>query len=70
MKINSWYHQSIKAINKALENYPWDCSKLPQSEKDQANKLIRQAYPFGQRTNHPYQQWLKAVREMRILRGL
>lgn len=64
----SWRQTSQLAITTALLEY--EAQKLCLSEEIDRNemiKVIQQAYPFGARTNHPYKQWLKAVKQVKIL---
>ena len=53
----SWYDRARSVI--AAED-----AKMPASISfEDRKRRIRDVYPFGQRSNHPYKAWCKAQRE-------
>ena len=56
----SWRDVANGVIRKVLEEHK------PITEKE-ARRLLREAYPFGQRAMHPYKIWCD---EIKIQRGL
>ncbi len=52
----SWLAESHRVIGEALKDLPKD------APLDEVRKILRDAYPFGERKCWPYRQWLRAVR--------
>ena len=52
----SWYIEAKKAIDKVISEKGYDKVTI---------KDIDDAYPFGERKNFPYKQWLK-IRKLRL----
>ena len=52
----SWYTEAKKAIDKVISEKGYDKVTI---------KDIDDAYPFGERKNFPYKQWLK-IRKLRL----
>lgn len=46
----------MRVIEEATKDLPLD---TPEKE---VRKILRDAYPFGQRKMHPYEMWLKEVK--------
>jgi hypothetical protein len=64
----SWREHSQYKITEALLEY--EAQKLclrEEVDRNEMSEVIQKAYPFGARTNHPYQQWLKAVKQVNQL---
>jgi hypothetical protein len=64
----SWRKHSQHKITEALLEY--EAQKLclgEEIDRAEVSKVIQQAYPFGARANHPYKQWLKAVKQVNQL---
>jgi hypothetical protein len=61
--MNYWRNESRKAIDQALRKARVvDINgKLLVNRKDLL-RIIREAYPFGERKRHPYKMWLKEVK--------
>lgn len=53
----TWYEHSRHQIRTLTRDFPSD---MPFKERQ---KRLRDAYPYGSRSNHPYKSWCKAQRE-------
>ena len=51
-----WRREARRMIEKTLKGLPVGASNADQRH------ALRQAYPFGERANHPYRMWLAEVR--------
>ena len=52
-----WRSKSIRVINAVM-------AANPDATLWQLRKLISDAYPFGERANHPYSIWCSVVKEV------
>ena len=65
--MSKWKDLSVAVITEVLREKKvaiWDVPRLPTAEKELLRKLISEAYPFGERANHPYKMWLKTVKQV------
>lgn len=53
----TWYERAARIIDDTLRELPEDASAKT------CSKAIADAYPWGERANHPYAKWLEARRE-------
>ena len=53
----TWNEAAHKHIAKVVADNP------TVTDEKELRKLIRDSYPWGERTNYPYKAWCKAVRE-------
>lgn len=52
----AWRDYTNRVIKEVFEKHN------PETEEE-AKKLLREAYPFGERAMHPYKIWLSAVKK-------
>lgn len=59
-----WREQAAIAVERALEGVPYD------TERAALRRILRVAYPFGERRMWPYKCWLEEVKYALRLRGM
>jgi hypothetical protein len=67
MTTSQWRLHSRRVIESVFLEYEAQCACLFKPlNHEKLLKLVSDAYPFGQRTNLPYQQWLKEVKALKV----
>ena len=58
----TWREQARMAIEETLSDIPFD------ADEKELRRVLRAAYPFGPRENHPYKIWCDEVRKTIVQR--
>lgn len=61
--MKTWRDLAKQRIAEVLAEYP-------NAEGKELDKLLRDAYPFGERRMHPYKIWLSEVKKTKSVRNL
>jgi hypothetical protein len=59
MARSRWYAHAASVIRQRLTE-----AEVQGLDAEATQRLVDAAYPFGERTNHPYRMWLRARRDL------